>query len=144
MGRISEIILWSNDNSGFVSVLIFIITIFLGWVTGIFQGLRQRPKFKIAVIEGPPTMCSTFETGREFNGHKTHRTAISVYLNIANVGSAASDIKSVQIGYHTIKPSFFRHWLKQSVNALEDFRIQVGDYIKVYPFLIQVGYLSPA
>ena len=89
-------------------------------------------------------MCSTFETGREFNGHRTHRTAISVYLNIVNIGSAASDIQSVQIGYHTINSRFFRYWLKQSVNALEDFGFQVGNYLKVYPFLKQVGYLSPA
>ncbi len=146
MGRIDEIIIWSNNNSGFVTVLIFVITILLGWVTGIFQSLRQRPKFKITVIEGPPTICSTFETGREYKEHKTHRTAISVYLNIVNIGSAASDIKSVQIGYHnhTIRHTFFWYWLKHSTNALEDFCVQVGDYIKVYPFLIQVGYLSPA
>ena len=74
---LKSLIVWSNENSGFVSVLIFALTLFLGWISGIFGALRKKPKFKLQVIPGP-TLCTTFFTGQKHEGHDIHRTAISV------------------------------------------------------------------
>lgn len=137
---------WFNANSGFVSILIFITTLILGWITGIFQSLRRRPKFKIKVIPGP-TMCSTFHTGNKFNDYDAHRTAISLYLKISNIGNSASDIDRVEIGYHWnlnkknwlwVKYGLGWFWLKRPTVAIEDFHTRIDkDNMKYYPFLMQ-------
>lgn len=139
VSKITELIKWSNDNDGFVSIILFIVTIFGGWISGIFEGLRRRPKFNINVIMEGPTMCCTFETGRKSDSHDTHRTAIALYLEIANVGSAPSDIKAIEIGYHnhTLKHTLLHFWLKHQTVALVDFHVPIGDKVKAYPFLIQ-------
>jgi len=157
---LEEFIKWSNANEGFVAILLFALALFLGWVSGIFQALRRRPRFTIEAIEGP-TLCTTFETGREYNGYPTHRTAISLYLSITNTGNAPSSIKEVAVGYrrHLTKfnwPRFkdigtwFRHtvkwfrdaitwyWLDKPTGVLSDFQVQIGENVKVYPLLLQI------
>ena len=145
MIEISDIIKWSNRNAGFLSVIIFVVTLFLGWTSGIFRSLRKRPKFKIKIMPGP-TMCTTFCTGKKFNGYDVHRTAISAYLGISNIGSAPSSIETVWIGYHwNISPiswlwfryRLFWYWLKQPITTMEDFQCAVGDNVKIYPSLLQ-------
>lgn len=100
-----------NDNQGVVSVAIFLVTLFFGWFSGIFSALRKRPVFKIDVISGP-SFCCTFNNGNEFKGYKTHITAFSLYLNIANIGSAPSSIQSIHLGYHQDIDQFRINWLK--------------------------------
>lgn len=134
---------WTNENAGFVTVLLFFATLVLGWVSGIFQALRRRPKFLIGLID-TPTFCCTFDTGREYNGHQTHRTAVALYLEISNVGSAPSSIERVSVGYHnfTFWYTFCWVWLHQTV-ALADFAHKVGEKLRVFPFLIQQTHLNP-
>ncbi|MBL8186724.1 MAG: hypothetical protein JNK38_01880 [Acidobacteria bacterium] len=145
MDRITEFIKLANDNEGFIAVVLFVTTLLLGWISGIFQSLRRRPKFKITVIEGP-SFCCTFETGREHNSHKAHRTAIALYLTVSNTGSAPSNIQNIQVGYHnfTFKYSFLWFWITKPAVALEDFQVMIGDNIKIYPFLLQKNRLSPS
>jgi len=140
-----------NDNQGIVSVIIFAITIIFGWVSGIFSALMRKPKFKMSLIVGP-TFCCTYKTGNTFNGFDAHRTCIALYLNIANIGSAASSIEKISIGYHWHLKPFSIQWLKFAIGwfwldeqtiALDDFQIKIGERIKVYPFLIQQNSLSP-
>ncbi len=135
---IKAILNWTNSNAGFLSLLIFATTILIGWISGIFQALRNKPKFRIKVLPGP-SLCSTFETGRNFKSYPTTRTAISVYLNVVNVGSAPSDITDVHIGYHnyTFRHTFLWYWLTTMINVRADFRFQAGDLTKTFPFLIQ-------
>jgi hypothetical protein len=138
-----EIKYWSNKNEGFLALLIFIFAILFGWLSGIFKALRKRPKFLIDLIEGP-TLCCTFYSGRKYNGYNAHRTAISLYIKVTNVGKAASSIDNIQVGYHnnTLKYKFFWFWLDQVI-ALKDFNIVVdSDNIKVYPFFIQKNHLG--
>ncbi|QPF33219.1 hypothetical protein H0S56_06150 [Acinetobacter lwoffii] len=152
-GNFNDFVSWLNDNQGVVSLAIFILTLLLGWVSGIFSALRKRPKFKIGTIDGP-TFCCTYNTGNTFNGHDAHITAFAIYLKIANIGSASSSIEKIQIGYHwNIIPFSFNwlkyrflgwFWLKEQVIALDDFQVKIGDKIKVYPFLTQLNKLSPA
>jgi hypothetical protein len=101
-----ELFTWLNENQGVVSALIFAVTIFLGWVSGIFGSLRRTPKLRLQLLPGP-TFCSTFPTGKKQAGHDTHRTAISLYVNIANVGSAPTSVDNVELGYHWHVRPFF-------------------------------------
>jgi hypothetical protein len=52
MINMAEIIKWSNENAGFLSIILFVVALFLGWISGIFQSLRKRPKFEIRIIPG--------------------------------------------------------------------------------------------
>jgi hypothetical protein len=136
---------WANDNQGVVTIVVFAVTIFLGWISGIFRALRHKPVFKISVLNGP-TFCSTFPTGEKYEDYDVHRTAIAVYLKIANVGTAPASIERVFLGYKWylnrlnilwLKYRLFWFWLKDSITSLEDFKYDFGEHIKVYPFLLQ-------
>lgn len=141
---LSQLIKWCNENAGFLSLLIFFAVILFGWLTGIFRALMSRPKFIIDIVD-QPTFCCTFDTGRERNGHKTHRTAIVLYLKITNIGSASSSIESIEAGTHnyTFKYTFLWYWIKQTI-SLRDFSVDMGHGdLKIYPFLTQKNYLIP-
>ena len=102
---------WTNDNQGVVTLGIFLVTIIFGWASGIFSALRRRPKLIIRAIEGP-TLCCTYVLGGEHGGLPVHRTAVSLYLNIANVGTASTSVDSVWIGYHWSLVPFSWKWLR--------------------------------
>ncbi len=142
---------WFNDNQGVTSVLIFGATLLVAWVTGIFSALRRRPKFKINTIDGP-TFCCTFTTGKQHNGYDVHRTGIALYLSVSNVGSAPSSIEDVCIGYHWhlnrvsllwLRYKIGWYWLQRQAISLTDFQVQIGDQVKVFPFLIQRSSIMP-
>jgi hypothetical protein len=80
-----KVVDWLNANEGVVSVLIFPVTLFLAWVSGIFAALQRRPKLRIRLIDGP-TFCSPFQTGKKYGTYDVHRTAFALYLSVANVG----------------------------------------------------------
>jgi hypothetical protein len=99
------------------------------------------PKLALELIPGP-TLCSTFPTGEKFEQYDVHRTAISLYLQIANVGSAPTSVANVSIAYHWhlsrfnliwIRYRLFWFWLHQPIVTMEDFQTKIGDQIKVYP-----------
>jgi len=134
-----------NENSGFIGVIIFVTTLILGWASGIFSALRKRPKFKIQVLPGP-TLCTTYPTGNKYQNFDTHQTAISVYLNITNLGNAPSSIDTVTLGYHRSVSSFSLNWIKyrigwfsleHPITAMEEFQYEFKNRIKYYPFLLQ-------
>lgn len=141
---------WFNANQGVVSVLIFLITIFFGWTSGIFSALRRKPKFKISMIPGP-TFCCTYPVGKKHGEFDVHRTGVALYLIIANIGSAPSSIENISIGYHWhikpfsllwIKYGLGWFWLCEQTAVLADFQSNIGDHIKIYPFLTQKSILS--
>lgn len=137
---------WANNNAGFLGLLIFIVTLLLGWLSGIFGALRRRAKLRVDLISGP-TFCSTFPTGRAHEGLQTHHTAISLYLEIVNVGSADTTVAAIHVGYHPHMRALIwrvkRLWLRDQITALGDFRVTLGENVKVYPFLFQRNYLIP-
>lgn len=142
---------WINDNQGVVGVGIFILTLLIGWVSGIFSALRRKPKFKLKLNPGPSFVC-TFPTGDVFNENEVHRVGIALYLSVANCGSAASSIAEVHVGYRWglrpfskmwFKHTLFRSWLTERTAALSDFQVAIGKNIKVFPFLFQKNQLSP-
>lgn len=123
-----------NNNQGILSLLLFFISIFFGWVSGIFRSLVRKPKFKIRVI---PKMSfgTVYMTGEKYTPPKqgtydVHKTAFVVYLEITNIGSAPSNLGKIKIGYYKDdgKSTWFqkRIWIKES-NILADFAIPTGD-----------------
>lgn len=141
---------WLNDNQGVVSVALFLVALALGWAGGVFSALRQRPRLRLSLIDGP-TFCCTFLTGRKQGSYDVHRTGIALYLNVSNIGSAATSIEGISVGYHWHIHAFslqwmrYRigwHWLEHQTIAVEDFQVQIGDRIKVYPFLRQASVLN--
>jgi hypothetical protein len=143
---------WSNDNQGVVSIAIFVVTVVFGWASGIFSALRRRPKFKLALIQGP-TFCCTYLIDKRHGDFDVHRTGVALYLLISNVGSAASSIEKISVGYHWhLKPFSVKwikyrlgwFWLTEQTIALADFQATIGGKTKVYPFLGQINSLSPA
>lgn len=139
-----------NENQGVLALVLFGLALVLGWISGLFRTLRQRPKFRIEVLEGP-TLCCVVQTGREHNTVPTHRTAISLYLKVTNVGSAPSSVAKVAVGYRMppirtnwlwLTKGVFRHWIRDTHVALSDFRINIGTSVKVYPFLLQRSFIS--
>jgi len=147
---IDIVITWTNNNSGFVGALIFVFTLFFGWISGIFRSLRRRPVFKLRMIPGP-TLCSVIATGKKYGDYDIHRTAISIYLGISNIGSAASSIENIEIGFHWhlapfswlwLKNKVSWFWVKQQTIIMEDFQYDLGEHIHVYPFLIQGNSLT--
>lgn len=144
---------WSNDNQGVVSVVIFVVTASFGWFSGIFSALRRKPKFKLSLHDGP-TFCCTYTVGKSYGEYEIHRTGIALYLIVANVGSTASSVANISVGYHWhlipfsvkwLKYSVGWFWLKEQTTILADFMTMVGEEnIKVYPFFSQINFLSPS
>lgn len=137
-----EVIDWTNENSGFLTLALFVATLLLGWVSGIFRALMHKPRFKIGINQGP-TFISSFPSGKEFNGAETHRTAAAIYLSVTNTGTAPAQIVSVRLGYHnhSFKYTFLWFWLN-STPAISDFGHTIGKNLRVFPFLFQKNYLA--
>lgn len=141
---------WSNANQGLLTIILFLLTLFLGWVSGIFAALRRRPRFRIRLIDGP-TFCCTFQTGAKHGNFDVHRSAFALYLHISNAGSASSSIDAVHIGYHWHIMPFSLQWMRYRLGwswltdqavAIQDFQAQIGENVKIYPFLFQRSILS--
>lgn len=139
-----DFIKWCDDHSGFISVVLFVLTLFIGWIVGFFKYIRQKPKFKIHLLAGPSFVC-VIPDHSKLGEYSTHRIVISLYLSVTNVGSSAGAITEILAAYEfppTGKKSIFKmfksNWysLKQTA-ALEDFCYNMGDHLKVYPFLSQ-------
>lgn len=143
---VSEFVEWLNANQGVLTLLIFVITLILGWTSGVFTALMRKPNIRIELLKPGPTFSCTFPTGEQADGHDIHRTAIALYLRLSNVGSAPTNVVDVSIGYHWhLKPfsaywlryRIFWYWIRYQVVALDNFQVLIGDFTKVYPFLVQ-------
>ena len=98
MTYLEQVIKWTNDNSGFLSLILFLLTFFIAWISGLFRSLTQKPKFKIRVIDS----CSfgtTFDLNRQHEGYPVTKTAFAIYLEITNIGNAPSSIGKIKLGY---------------------------------------------
>src|ERR1700722_7724874 len=139
----SAVAKWLNDNQGVTAIGLFLVTLVLGWLSGIFSALRRRPKFQISLIAGS-TFCCSFPTGAKRGGDPVPRTGIALYLAVANVGSAASSIENISVAYHWhVRPFsvlWLRYrlgwfWIRDQTAVIHDFQVKIGENIKFYPFL---------
>lgn len=146
----------ANDNQGVLSIIIFAITVSIGWSSGIFTALRRKPKFRIKLIPGPNYYC-TFPIGETRDGFDVHRTGIALYLQVSNIGSAPSSIESISIAYHwniipyrptlRVNPLWIKYgigwfWLNSQSAIMADFQAAIGENLKIYPFLFQKSIIS--
>ena len=133
---------WTNDNSGFLSLILFVVTILLGWVSGLFNSLIKKPKLKIRFIEKASFYCF-FETGNQYyhpqlkENFELHQTGFAVYMSIANVGNMPTSIDKIYIGYYpnSAKRDFFRkniNWLVQ-LHIFENFKLEFKDSVVLIP-----------
>jgi len=136
---------YANKNAGFINIILFVATIMLGVGSGIFKSLQRKPDFKMNTIDGP-TFCATYGTGKKFNEYDVHQTGISLYLRVSNLGSAPASIVNIALGFKwnikTFSKIWFSQifkwdWIKNPITSLSDFRYEIGEDVKVYPFLLQ-------
>lgn len=148
MDQIKEFIKWTNENSGFVSIILFVITFLIAWISGFFKFLTNKPKFKIEIIE-QCSFCCVFDLNEKFKNLPVHKSAFVIYLRITNVGKAASSIGKIKLGYYKsdLKKKFFskRNWLNEAM-VKDDFQFpfENSDKVKVYPFLKQRSEIMPS
>lgn len=138
---INAVIDWTNTNSGFVSILIFIATIVYGWLSGFFAVITRKSSLKVNFLpEG--TMCSVVPTGKNTRGHDCFRFACSLYLELTNTGYRTIILDDYKLSYLAInnsKPVLIEHLTV----CKSDFLVDLGNGdVKVLPFLVQTSYLS--
>lgn len=148
---VSKTIATLNENQGVLAVAVFILTILLGWFSGIFRALRRKPELKIETLLGPTFVC-VFGTGRKYKSYDVHRTGIALYLRISNVGALSTSVIGVKVGYHwNISMRSLLNWicyrlgwfyLEEQTVSMADFQSSIGENIKIYPFLTQKGFIS--
>ena len=123
----------------------------LGWLSGFFKSIIRRPKFKIRILPGP-TFITTFNVGKKHEGYEVHKTALSLYISVTNVGNAPASMQNISVAYHWnitklnlfwLKYRLFWFWLGQQTVIMEDFTYDFGENKKVYPFLFQKSILLP-
>jgi hypothetical protein len=100
---LKEFIDWLNSNQGLLSFGLFLLSLIIGWVTGIFRAIIKKPNFKIRVIP-KMTYGSVFLIGEKYTPprqgtYDLHKTAFVIYMEVTNVGSAPSELGKVRIGY---------------------------------------------
>ncbi len=141
MAYLEYVIRWTNENPGFLSLVLFSLTILIAWISGLFRSLTRKPKLKIRVID-QCTFGTTLDLKRKEGDYPVTKTAFAIYLEITNVGNAPSSIGKIELGYikSDFTPRLFskRNWIHEVI-AKDDFRITFGDSgkVKVYPFLKQ-------
>jgi hypothetical protein len=137
-----SLIKWTNDNGGFLSLILFIATFFFGWISGLFSSLIKKPKLKIRFIE-KASFYSFFETGNQYfhptlkENFDLHQTGFAVYMSIANIGNKVTSIDKVYLGYYrnSIKRKFFHTqiiWLPQW-HSLNDFKFEYEEHVLIIP-----------
>jgi len=141
----SDFIRWCNDNSGFVSIILFVATLVVAWAGGLFKLLRHKPRFVLSLSPGPTFAC-TYLTGVKFGEYDVTRTFFALYLTISNRGSAAGTIQTAQLGYkwsiNRLNWYFLRYvlgwcWLPTMISMMDFHYILKSGGAKVYPFLMQ-------
>lgn len=115
-----QIIDWTNTNSGFVSIILFIATILYGWLSGLFNSLIKKPKLKIRFID-KLSFYSYYKTGTDYYNEElnetydVHKTGFVVYMSIVNVGNMATSIDKIYMAYYKNKQYPWYRFIKEKV-----------------------------
>jgi hypothetical protein len=147
MESLKFILKWTNDNSGFVSFLLFLVTLLIAWISGFFKMLVSKPKFKIEIIN-QCSFCCVFDLNKTHNNLPVHKSAFVIYVKITNIGKAPSSIGEIKLGYYksdfTNKFLSKRNWIQETISK-EDFKFafENSENLKVFPFLKQRNQLMP-
>lgn len=132
----NNILEWTNDNSGFLSLVLFILTFIFTWISGILRSIIKKPKLKIRFLD-KMTFYSFYYTG-EKRFDKTlnetfdlHKTGFVLYLSIANIGNKITSIDKICLGYkkNSENKRFYLkniHWIYQW-NPIDNFKIKMAN-----------------
>ena len=130
------IVKWTNENSGFLSLVLFLATLVYGWWSGLWNSLNKKAKLKIRFID-KVSFYSFFHIGEKWLDKKSnveydlHKTGFAVYMSIANVGNKPTTIDKIYLGYEKNKPK--SNWFKKDINWLaqwhpaEEFKMENAD-----------------
>lgn len=142
MEYLSTIQEWTNNNSGYLSLLIFLA----GLVVSVwFAKKNKRTKesnvdLSIEIIDHA-SMCTSFDTGNSQGSSKLHRTALILYLKIINKNENPIRIGDIRVGYrsqsHENPESWY--WLNNETTMVEEYKSPMGDKVKIYPYLKQAS-----
>jgi len=135
-----------DRHSGSLSALQFLLTLALAWLAGAWRFLRQRPKLIVNVMPGP-TFSTIIPVEDTYLGNPAHRNVICLYLTILNRGSAGGAIDKIKVSFRrapTSSKDFFNsRWVSIAETvALDDFRVDIGERTKIFPFLRQASRLT--
>ncbi len=130
---------WLNNNTGVLAVIIFILTIFLSWVTWILSFFRHKPKLKISTYSKVIPNFFVNEwlkmTKSRENDFKVHRTIFLMWLSVNNIGYSDTtiswyklEIKDISWKRHRLIPMSLPEPLSYSL-------WENGDYLKLLPSL---------
>lgn len=142
---LTNIIDWTNKNSGFLGLLLFILTLLISWISGLFKYIKKRPKFKIRIIENATFGC-IIDLNKIHNDLPVNKTAFAIYLEVTNIGNAPSSIGKINLGYllSDMRPKWrtSRNWIVETFSK-SDFRVEFkdSDIVKGFPFLKQANEL---
>lgn len=139
---LNDFIKWTNENSGFLSVIIFAATLIFGWLSGLFSSIIRKPKLKIRFIE-KATFYSHWLTGEKYKPpgqlkeFDLHKTAFSLYITVSNIGNKNTTIDKVFIGYflNSSRKKIFKRqmrWLAQW-HSLDHFKFIYLDKVILLP-----------
>src|SRR5438034_11775919 len=81
----SDFIRWGNDNSGFVSIILFVATLVVAWAGGLFKLLRHKLRFVLSLSAGPTFAC-TYLTAVKFGEYDVRWTFFALYLTFWHRG----------------------------------------------------------
>lgn len=144
MEYLSTIQEWSNNNSGYLSLLIFLC----GLIISLLVWFAKKSK-KTTVsnddlnieITDHASMCTSFDTGNVQNNFRLHRTALILYLNLINKSECPLRIGKIRVGYssqsHENPEDWY--WLNDETTMIEEYRSPMGEKVKIYPYLKQAS-----
>lgn len=135
MDKLSDIVNWTNLNSGFLSILLFLATILYGWLSGLFNSIIKKPKLKVRFID-KLTFYSFYNTGNihinknDQKVYDAHKIGFVVYMSIANLGNIATSIDKICLAYYKNKPYKWYHLRKEKVwlvqwHSIDNFKIPI-------------------
>lgn len=140
---LTDIIDWTNKNSGFLGLLLFVLTLIISWISGLFKFIKKRPKFKIRIIENA-TFGSIIDLNTTHHDLPVHKTAFAIYIEVTNVGNAPSSIGKINLGYllSDMKSKWrtSRNWIVETISK-SDFKVEFknSDKVRGFPFLKQAN-----
>lgn len=132
----NKLLEWTNENSGFLSLVLFILTFLYTWISGILKSLIKKPKLRIRFLN-KMTFYSFLYTGEKtFNKEldedfDLHKTGFVIYISIANIGNKPTSIDKIWLGYK--KSTLIENMFKRSIqwipqwNPIESFKIKMAN-----------------
>lgn len=96
----SDLAEWANNNSGWISILVFSLSMLLSVAVWVLRRLLSKPRIKLEDFE-EPTFCSSFDAPGKVGF--SNRTTFLIYLKIRNIGRTSVQIWGFILGVGALK-----------------------------------------